>query len=386
MNSTNCRRENVIDKKMQMFEPITIGVCGYGYTGSSAIVDLLREYDDVLFPPNIKNGRLEFTIAYGPYGLQNLEYNIVKTCAKHIRGDSAIYDFKRLCYWLQCSYDRETGGKFSTITEEYINSLVEVEFPGNVWFHYNDSKLSINLYKAYMYIRKKIEHKLRRQLPFWYGSKRYIVKPLTQSKFDALTKRYVTELIYALCPQRSTHIMLDQPFSPNYPEQVFTWFDNPRAIVIDRDPRDIYLMVKYLSRGEGSFLPYKNVKDFVKAYKAIRVHPKSDNPKQVIRIMFEDLVYEYDETVKKIEKFLELSRHSRPKEFFNPEVSVRNTQMMDLYPQEEDALKYIEDNLAEFLFPFEKYDKVTDRTDLALMYDEAFFEKINKKAKEQEIK
>ena len=42
------------------------------------------------------------------------------------------------------------------------------------------------------------------------------------------------------------NLVLDQPFSGNNPQASFPYFENPRAVVVDRDPRDYYLFVKNL--------------------------------------------------------------------------------------------------------------------------------------------
>lgn len=39
----------------------------------------------------------------------------------------------------------------------------------------------------------------------------------------------------------SKPICLDQPFSGNNPENSFKFYNNPYAIIVDNDPRDLYL-------------------------------------------------------------------------------------------------------------------------------------------------
>ena len=82
---------------------------------------------------------------------------------------------------------------------------------------------------------------------------------------------------------------------------------------------------------------------------------KMSTSKNVMRINFEDLIYKYDETKKKIEKFLgfENRKQLNPKKYFNPDVSIKNTK---LYTNKEYAseVAYIEKNLKEYLYEIPK--------------------------------
>lgn len=67
-----------------------IGVCGYGATGSSALVGLLKEYPELKVCDNA-----EIQEAFRIDGLQDLEYHLVKQYSRHISGDAAIMRFKK---------------------------------------------------------------------------------------------------------------------------------------------------------------------------------------------------------------------------------------------------------------------------------------------------
>ena len=42
---------------------------------------------------------------------------------------------------------------------------------------------------------------------------------------------------------------------------------------------------------------------------------------------------------------------------FNPNRSINNTQLSRLHPEDKEDIEYIENELKEFLFPFEKFPK-----------------------------
>ena len=70
-----------------------VSVSGYGWTGSSACIDILKEFEGF--------GALqgEFRIAKDPYGLTNLEESLVHNWDS-IRNDIAIKDFLNYCEML----------------------------------------------------------------------------------------------------------------------------------------------------------------------------------------------------------------------------------------------------------------------------------------------
>ena len=95
--------------------------------------------------------------------------------------------------------------------------------------------------------------------------------------------------------------------------------------------------------------------DFI--YKKLRTDEIREN-NRVIKVRFEDFIYEYDKTISKIEKFLKLGEHVRKKDFFKPEHSANNTQLIKKHPNDYNDIKKIETELSEFLFPFENYPDV----------------------------
>lgn len=66
-----------------------VGVCGYGATGSSAVVGLLKEYPELMVCD-----KAEIQEAFKVDGLQDLEYHLIKQYSRHISGDAAIVRFK----------------------------------------------------------------------------------------------------------------------------------------------------------------------------------------------------------------------------------------------------------------------------------------------------
>lgn len=328
-----------------------IGSCGYGATGSSVLTDLLSEYDDIqLFDS------FEFVVAYRVDGLQDLEYHLMKRYAKCASGDYAI---KRFLEWTKCYktplINKPCDGEmFYKLSKDYINAITQLKYRGVETADVLSGNVIKNVFafaskKVFMpKIVEKITHK-----PAFLWPCRTINYSIEPDNFYEESRKYISSILNAMGADLSKPICLDQPFEGNCPQNSFPFFENPYAIVIDRDPRDLYFDEKYTTSPDGKFFPRTNVEDFVVYYRNMRKHIV-DHPR-VLRIRFEELIYEYDESIRKIEQFLHLGEHKRPKTGFNPERSINNTQQIRLHPEDKKEIEYIERELPEYLFPFEKY-------------------------------
>jgi hypothetical protein len=140
------------------------------------------------------------------------------------------------------------------------------------------------------------------------------------------------------------------------------FFSDPRCIIVDRDPRDLYVMVKNVYGMNAMFIPSDTVEHFIEYYKRLRDDRLWKGADKILFIRFEDLIYKYAETVGIIEKFVGpvLGTHVKPKEFFNPEVSIANTNVFGKFPQDAEAIKRIEVELSEFLYPFDNEKKPSE--------------------------
>lgn len=332
-----------------------IGACGYGATGSSVLTDLLREYDDIQVYDSF-----EFWISYRVDGLEDLEYHLIKKYAKNLSGDYAI---KRFLDWTKCFKTPFInkpcdGDTFYKISKDYIDAITQLKYKGVETADILSGNIIKNIFafaskKVFM---PKVVEKFTHQPSFLWPCRtlNYSIEP---ENFYEESRNYILNILKAMGADMSRPICLDQPFEGNCPEHSFPFFKDPYAIVIDRDPRDLYLEERYTTSPDGKFFPRTTVEDFVVYYRNMRKN-MTDNPR-VLRIRFEEFIYEYDNSVKKIEEFLHLGEHKRPKSGFKPERSINNTQLSRLHPEDKACVEYIEKELSEFLFPFEKYPTVS---------------------------
>lgn len=331
-----------------------VGICGFGSTGSGAVMDYLKEFAEISGGKN-----MELSFLYDPDGILDLEYRLINNPIRFYSGDVAIKNFKKLVN----SYDLARYIKrfmsyqdFKRITEEFISEIIVMQWEGGLW-HYDRRQSGRTAYfiKYWMggkYLR--IFDKLNKEQPqrFW-NHRMYI--PIHDNRFYNAVQKYTSSLLLSMCGETSKIIALDQPFPSNNPQCCFKFFNQScKAIIVNRDPRDLYLISKVNSVGwEMRFTPTHSVEDFIIYYQD-QMNIIQTNAPDILYIQFEDLIYNYDDTAKKINKFLNIENHIHPMEHFNPKISIANTQMILRFPQYTDDIKKIEASLPEYLYSFDE--------------------------------
>ena len=123
--------------------------------------------------------------------------------------------------------------------------------------------------------------------------------------------------------------------------------------VVDRDPRDIFVLEKYV--WNDGIIP-TNVEEFCKWFKYTRSHRLNENndKNKVCFIQFEDMVYKYDETAIKIANWLglEMSDQTKKMQNFDPKRSIRNTCTWKRFKCDMNEIHFIEKELKEYLYNF----------------------------------
>ena len=137
-------------------------------------------------------------------------------------------------------------------------------------------------------------------------------------------------------------------------KRYFNYVDNLKVILVDRDPRDLYLLNKNHWKGASNICNTDNINEYIGWYKALRIHRKKEDliNNNIIIISFEELVYEYDDTLQKLCIFLniDLKSHALRKKYFNPEISKNNTKLWLKPHNYESEIKIIEKELSEFCY------------------------------------
>lgn len=332
-----------------------ISTCSFGSTGSSVITDYLKEFDNIHVMDAV-----EMTWISAVDGILDLEYHLNNS---HNRTSDSIYAierYKKMCekklpLFKKCGVDPEL---FEKSVAEFLDAIVMTSWK---WNKPTEEKQPFWRKMAIIFLRRtkllfKWETKNRRQWEgFPYSDVYLSVKP---KNFDIAAKKHIGDVMSAFGAKNNEILAFDQLFPGNNPQACFRFFDDPYGIVVDRDPRDIYVFGKtvLLKGTAGHIMPLNDVKDFVIYYRALRDNqPYKEKNDRVLFMRFEDLVYNYDEATKKVRDFLHLGESPNPKSVFDPAMSMANTQVWKRYPEYEEDIKYIEKELKEYLFDFEGY-------------------------------
>lgn len=334
-----------------------LGVCGFGFSGSGAVLDWLKDYPEVYV-----SDKLEFSYVYKPDGLIDLGNAICYHPSRYFSSDSAIRRFIQYMNRSKNSINRMTNGHFQEILDDYISKIIQVSWKGSTSVHrYQASSID------YIF-RQHIPRLLRRQLEnrfhfiikgsYWPDKTMYF-SVLHEESFIRYSRSFISDIINEACKSSDKRIIvLDQCFSANDPRNSFVFFDAPKAITVIRDPRDVFLLAKKAYGFATSFIPKKRVEDFIVYYRGLMESRRyNSKDKDIVEVRFEDLIYNSVSTFTNMENRLGLS-HIDVKNFtfFKPEISINNTQLWNKFPKYKKEIEIIEKELSEYLYPFYKYE------------------------------
>ena len=305
-----------------------INVAGFLGSGSSAVVDLLKEFE------NFNECDSEIRFVKDPYGIIDLESALINHWDL-INSAAAIADFREMCrkgcrhgghFFSRpgMGYVRKINPDFMKITDQYIDKLTDFEYIGDYYhfkFKKNYLKYLIDRYRTAIeiYTKGKLKTGNRNLKPLHFSCP-------TQQKFNEATKWYIDEIFRPLCcGLESPFIILDQAVPATNTQVIHRYFNNSKMIIVDRDPRDTFVN-EFLS---GCYLgnDYNDVqggRNYVLQQRKLRESMVID--KDILYVKFEDLILKYDDTRKIIADFLDvpLSKHINKHKYLKTEISAKN--------------------------------------------------------------
>ncbi len=322
-------------------------------TGSSAVTDFFTEFDEVC-----SLGIYEYRFLHEPNGIADLEYNVVENPHRHNTSDAIkrfmkyMKDLKKMGYG---GYD-VFGDQFLLLTEQFIDDIVELKT--HTWWNKDRIDKGILFYyvdRIYSLLKRIQTHNLTTSKKFSLlkGREWGYYTGIDEEAFLRAEKSFLNQLLCSANPDKKSFMCVDQMVPPINTKRFVRYFDDVKIVVVDRDPRDCYLVTKLIT--QVGVAP-DNVKDFVEWYRIIRKYAKSefDDPECVLRINFEDLCYAYDETEEKLIRFAGLLPDGKRSRFtkFDPQKAINNTNLKEKFKGYEEDIRYIEENLKEYLYPF----------------------------------
>lgn len=334
-----------------------ITCASYYGTGSSAVTDYVSEFNTVFSFTDE-----EFRFIQDPDGISDLEFNLVECFNRHNSGH-ALKRYKRLVdlycgNFLVPRYRRFFGDNWKKYSYQYVDDLTDFTYHG--WWHYDLFDRG-----TLFWLRKRLVNKILHKT-IWRNNPDRTINTMkdeitycshpTEEKFLRCTREYIYKLFESVKPQNIDTIMVDQLVPPMNLSRYLRYFDNNiKVVVVDRDPRDVFFLDKYVWK--DGIIP-NDVETFCKWFRYTREHRKRENmdTNQIKFIRFEDLVYNYDKMTKELREWLNLceKNHVKKQQYFDPEKSIRNTQVWEKFPDKSSERYFIEKELREYLYTFTK--------------------------------
>ena len=341
-----------------------LNVSGIGESGSSAVIDYLRQYSEIKVI-DTKSIHVEFQIIHMADGINDLKYHLV-TNHERIACNAAIKRFSRLLKYglwsrgMRAAY----GSRFDDWCQRLTNDIIQVRWKGK---NSGCDPIDIKNSSRYQFVNNiekqiyRVVHKLNSNWEFPPKQDKYFAM-FSELDFNELIKKYMAELCEMIDIDNSKINILDQLFSSTNMKQGTEFFDDARSIIVVRDPRDIYASAQ-INKQDSRFMPIDDVHAFVKYYQTLRRNVVADET--AIVIQYEDLIYKYKTTVASIQRFLGLSNLPE-KEFsyLNPVYGIKYTNRKDLYKYVESDISVIERDLCEYLYDFDNVDSPLYDTEL----------------------
>lgn len=344
---------------------MNIAVTGYVGTGSSAMIDLLREYEGVKIVPEQRKS-YEHEVFYRSGGLFDL-CAILGQGTSPVCSDKVINRFIETMTNLYCydyvwygGYKNLVGNNYLKMVNEFVDSI-SYRFEGSNSTHHLRTRFSLK--KAILQFASHLAYK-KQYMKYGVGYVRddkpsYVSIP-TSDELYAACKKLTNSYFDLFLSEKHESKVFDHLIWPQQVNNYMKCFEdnNFRVIIMKRDPRDVFLLNKYVwyysPVGIRTAVPAlrTDVCDFIKDWqRTIQPDFKKSN---VLQVQFEDLVYHYDETVTRVEKFLDLTpkQHLGKHKYFDPQKSIENTQVFNSKDEWKTETRRIESSLASDLYCF----------------------------------
>jgi len=333
-----------------MKEKKYLDLSGFSFTGKSAYNNVFAEFSG--FDAHAFD--VEFDLVRTKDGILDLHTALIENwspvrSSEAIRAFGSVIDayrgdgsFIQRLTKIGRRYDQRFPGFFDE-SNAYVNDLIDASWVGEWPFAFERfGRVEVSFRKILFSLGLKRA----------FEAKVFLSAP-SEEYFISRTKAYLNAILTAEVPSDCNTVVMNNVLEPFNPLPSMRFFSNIKSIVIDRDPRDIYLAAWDYTNKDGSkgwrATLGNDVEDFVQRFKAYRKHVSEDTNPDLLRVSFEDLVINYEDTLQKLYAFLNVdaSIHEQKGRCFVPEVSSRGVGLWKKNERKEDIV-YIYEQLHDY--------------------------------------
>ena len=339
-----------------------ITTTGFYKTGSTAVFELLKEYSDCT-TGIVGDAEYEHLLLYMPNGLFDLEDKLLLGNNIH-RSDEALRSFetemRRLndndFIWFG-NYKKMTNNRFMPLVDAFVNSITDVTLNCNWSYDYLYTRYSLRRLLGSIkkiVLNKPINGDVAKKIVF---RKKDITRYsyCTPEEFYKNAEEFFSNYCKIINSSPDKLLVLDHCMLPGNISRTENYLKNLKTIIVDRDPRDVYvyIMNEIKFHGVSPRVPC-NVEEFVLFWKKIRTLSTIEQRDNVLKIQYEDMFYKYAETVKKIEEFcgIKSSSHVNCYKYFNPKDANKYLQTFKNCSEYKREISFIEKELSKYLYEF----------------------------------
>ena len=305
-----------------------ISVSGYGATGASAVLGVIKECEGV---QSYSYGT-EFQLFQQPDGILDLYHYLVED-RRRLSVSTAIARYKRdINSNRGRRLQKETGNQLDALSYKYIEDSTKSTWRGRSGYEAADQRqlLDIPLFRRINNMIRRIGSIFNANFVWPPDSKRYY-SYFSEEEFISITRNYIYQIFRSSGFDLSRTILLEQLFPPTSPLSGMDFFDDAVAVVVERDPRDLFVLTNHLMPHLSRFMPNTgDVRAFITYYKGLHSHLVTDT--RIRYVNYEEFVYNYDNATSELLSWLQLKSVS-PRTLFIPEQSINNTLLFHNYPQ-----------------------------------------------------
>jgi hypothetical protein len=279
-----------------------VDVSGFSYSGKSAFYDLLAKSDGL----KGFGVEFEFDLFRVQGGVLDL-YQALCVTWSPVRSSEAIRRFARLVHYLggkRTLYDRlvRHGSHYDLFIPDFteksyrfIDDLVLAKWNGEWPFSAFNESHAVSILKKNL-----------RRLGIGDAEEIYL-SSFSSDAFKLISRRYIKGL-FECFDKGYCGVLTNNCFEPFDPLCSMEFVSDARSIVVDRDPRDIYLSatINRIVNGVdvGGAVVGGDVESFIKRFLVYRSNVSGSESPRLLRTSFENLIFNFDSELERLKRLL----------------------------------------------------------------------------------
>lgn len=277
-----------------------VSVQGFGYSGSGAVVDLLREFSNcnVVGYVSVEGSKTARNKSMAEIDFIRLSGGLFEI-EKYVESNNLFHEdalIKRTFCLFSSSYLFRLP-ELRPYFISFLKAIIKFSFP----------KLSQSYYNGYLYLPRT-------------PASIYFLEKMSRADYRKLCSNFLNSVFNYFHSENINYFVADQLFSDFEfdTDRNKQYLPNIKTIFVPRDPRDLYAWTNYK---KVEWIP-QDLESFIQWYKII-YSPLNASIDDSLIVNYEAICLDYDNECKKILEYLDLDEnfHLNKKRCFNPDVS-----------------------------------------------------------------